>query len=89
MPKKKKKRKTGITGRFGSRYGTKIRQRVKSIEEEMKGYHECPKCGAEKVKRVGTGIWKCERCETKFAAKAYKPSITPIKKKVAEEATEE
>lgn len=88
MPKKEKKKKTGPTGRFGPRYGTKIRARVKSIEEQMKGDHECPKCGAEKVKRVGTGIWKCRRCGTKFAAKAYKPEITPLKKKMAEEIEE-
>ncbi len=88
MPKKEKKRKTGSTGRFGARYGTKIRQRVKSIEEEMKDYHKCLECGAGKVKRVGTGIWKCERCGTKFAAKAYKPNVTPIEKEVAAESAE-
>ena len=85
MPRKDKKKKTGSTGRFGPRYGTKIRARVKSIEEDMKGHHKCPECGAEKVKRVGSGIWKCHRCETKFAAKAYKPEITSVKEKIAEE----
>ena len=88
MAKKEKTRKTGSAGRFGPRYGTKIRQRVKSIEEDMKGQHRCVNCGADKVKRVGAGIWECERCETKFAAKAYTPSITSVKKKIEEESEE-
>ena len=85
MPKKKKKNITGSTGRFGPRYGTKIRQRVRSVEEKEKGYHICPECESKKVKRVGSGIWQCNRCGTKFAAKAYSPKITSIQKQIKAE----
>lgn len=88
MPRKKKKNKTGSTGRFGPRYGTRVRQRVKSVEEKVRDSHNCPKCGAKKVKRVETGIWKCNRCGTKFAAKAYNPNIISIEQQISEEAEE-
>jgi len=86
MPKKKKK--TGSTGRFGPRYGTRVRARVKSVEDRMKGRHTCPQCKAKNVTRVGTGIWKCDRCGNKFAAKAYVPETTSIQKQISEESEE-
>ncbi len=88
MPRKEKQNKTGSAGRFGPRYGTKARERVRNVEEEMRKKHECPKCEGEKVNRIGTGIWKCNRCGTKFAAKAYKPTVTPMKKEDVEEGEE-
>lgn len=86
MPRKKKKNKTGSTGRFGSRYGTRIRARVKSVEERMKGYHLCPECGAKTVNRAGSGIWECSRCGSKFAAKSYSPRYTSLQERIAGEA---
>ncbi len=86
MPKKKKR--TGSTGRFGPRYGTRVRARVKSVEDRMQGRHTCPQCQAKKVSRVGTGIWECERCGNKFTAKAYDPETTSIQKKISEESEE-
>lgn len=83
MPKKKEK--TGSTGRFGSRYGTRVRARVKSVEDRMKASHTCPQCKAKKVNRVSTGVWKCDRCGNKFAAKAYTPETTSIQKQISEE----
>lgn len=88
MPKKEKKSKVGSTGRFGPRYGTRVRARVKSVEEKEKGFHRCPECQSKKVKRVGSGIWKCNRCGTKFSAKAYTPEVTSIEKRISEEAEE-
>lgn len=85
MPRKKKKNKTGSTGRFGPRYGTRVRARVKSVEDRMKDHHKCPECGAETVSRAGTGIWECSRCGAKFAARAYTPEITSVQKQIAEE----
>lgn len=82
MPKKKKRNKVGSTGRFGPRYGTRIRQRVLSVEKRTKADHECPECESKKVKRVGSGVWKCSRCGTKFAAKAYTPEVTSIQKQI-------
>lgn len=88
MPKKEKKNKTGSTGRYGARYGTRVRERVRTVEDRMKGYHVCPECEAESVKRVASGIWKCNRCGTKFAAKAYSPKTTSIEKQISAEGEE-
>lgn len=85
MPKKEKRNRVGSTGRFGPRYGTRIRQRVRSVEERTKEDHECPECESNKVKRVGSGVWKCNRCGTKFAAKAYTPEVTSIQKQISSE----
>ncbi len=63
----------GSAGRFGARYGRVARRRVADIEAEMNADHECPDCGAERVSRVGTGIWECDRCGYRFAGGAYKP----------------
>ncbi|KXB03748.1 hypothetical protein AKJ45_00660 [candidate division MSBL1 archaeon SCGC-AAA261F19] len=81
MAKKKEKRsrKVGSAGRFGPRYGERIRKRVKAIEEEEKGNHFCPQCGAKSVHRVSAGVWKCERCEVKFTGGAYTPKGHKIK----------
>lgn len=78
MPEKKSKKESGSAARFGPRYGTKIRKRVQEIEKEQKKPHECPNCGAKKVKRLSSGIWKCTRCDVKFAAKAYSPKTRKI-----------
>ncbi len=61
------------TGRFGSRYGTRIRKNVAEIEKVQKKKHPCPVCTYQRVKRVGSGIWLCKKCGAKFAGGAYKP----------------
>ncbi|KXA91262.1 hypothetical protein AKJ63_01690, partial [candidate division MSBL1 archaeon SCGC-AAA259D18] len=86
MPKKEPRKKVGSAGRLGSRYGTRVRARVRAVEDREKGYHRCPECRSESVKRVGSGIWKCQRCKTKFAAKAYTPNIAPIEKEISQTA---
>lgn len=84
----KKKDEVGSSGRYGPRYGTRVRRKVSDIEETSKGIHRCPECKAKKVERVGSGIWKCGRCGLKFTAKAYVPETTPIKKKIKAESEE-
>ncbi len=67
-------KKVGITGRFGSRYGRKIKLRVKEIEEQYRTKkYECPNCKAIRVKRISTAIWQCLKCKVKFAGGAYIP----------------
>lgn len=88
MPKKESRKKVGSAGRLGPRYGTRVRARVRAVEDREKGYHLCPECKSKSVKRVGSGIWECQRCETKFAAKAYTPSITSIKKEISQTSEE-
>lgn len=68
-------KKVGPAGRFGPRYGTKIRKLIAEIERKQKQAYKCPSCGAVKVKRLGTAIWQCRRCGTKFASGAYMPSM--------------
>ena len=66
-------KKVGSAGRYGVRYGRKIRQRLLKVERMLKQKHKCPNCQKASVKRVSSGIWQCEKCGLKFAGKAYKP----------------
>ncbi|MHA1805772.1 MAG: 50S ribosomal protein L37ae [Promethearchaeota archaeon] len=68
----RKKSKSGISGRFGARYGTTLRKRWRKVMEREKGKIKCPRCeyrGA--VHRVSTGIWHCRKCDAKFTGGAY------------------
>lgn len=66
-------KKVGSAGRFGTRYGVTIRQKVAEVEKKQKRKHKCPVCNFLRVKRVSTGIWQCKKCGVKFAGKAYEP----------------
>ncbi|MFB6354522.1 MAG: 50S ribosomal protein L37ae [Halobacteriales archaeon] len=68
-----KRRRTGSSGRFGPRYGRVARRRVSEIEEAMREPHTCPDCGADRVARTDTGIWRCSRCDHTFTGGAYRP----------------
>lgn len=68
-----KTKKVGPTGRFGSRYGKKVRERVLKIEKKQRQRHICPSCKMKYVKRVAAGIYVCKKCGTKFASAAYYP----------------
>lgn len=71
MPRARK----GSTGKFGPRYGTKIRKLAVEVERKLRQRYRCPSCGALRVKRVSTSIWQCRRCGVKFAGAAYSPSV--------------
>jgi large subunit ribosomal protein L37Ae len=60
-----------MSGRFGSRYGKKIREAVLAADKKAKAKYRCPSCSREAVKRVSSGIWLCKKCNTKFASAAY------------------
>jgi large subunit ribosomal protein L37Ae len=64
-------KKVSTAGRFGSRYGKKIRQRIVDIEKKQRGWQKCPYCHKNRVKRVSKGIWQCRSCNTKFTGRAY------------------
>ena len=83
-------KKIGSTGRFGSRYGTKIRKLALAVDQKLKQRYKCPSCGAVRVKRITTSIWKCGRCGVKFAGGAYSLSaLAPSAEMKASGETEE
>ena len=69
MPTKLKKTKSA--GRFGARYGKRVRARLVKVETKQRVRQKCPFCGKLGVKRLSKGIWKCLRCEKKFASNTY------------------
>lgn len=71
----KKSKGVGSAGRFGTRYGRKLRSKISMVEAEQKKNHICPSCKKPKVKREAKGIWKCSKCGHKFAGRAYVPGV--------------
>lgn len=69
----KRTKKVGSAGRYQARYGVRARTRVRNIELTQKEKHVCPSCGHNRVKRVGTSIWQCGKCNIRFAGGAYSP----------------
>ena len=59
------------TKRFGARYGIRTKKKFAQIEKLQRAKHKCPYCNKLAVKRVALGIWKCNKCEVKYASKAY------------------
>ena len=69
----KRTKKVGPVGRYQARYGVRARSRVRNIEVIQRKKHICPGCGHTTVKRIGTGIWQCNKCGIKFAGGSYLP----------------
>ena len=66
-------KKVGSTGRFGPRYGAKLRRRVLDIEKKTSEPVRCPACATRALKRKAVGLWKCTKCDLLFAGGAYVP----------------
>ena len=66
-----KTKKVKSAGRFGARYGRSVRDRLVKIESKQRVKQKCPYCSKLGVKRLGSGIWSCSRCEKTFASDAY------------------
>lgn len=66
-----KLKKTGAAGRFGARYGTRVRKSLVKIEKKQRVKQKCPFCGKKGIKRISKGIWKCKKCDKKLASDAY------------------
>jgi len=64
-------KKVKITGKFGVRYGVKVKKMIKKIEGQKT--KNCPYCLKPALRRVHSGIWECKKCGVKFAGGAYKP----------------
>jgi large subunit ribosomal protein L37Ae len=66
-------KKVGSTGRFGSRYGAKLRRAVLDIDRRRHEPHRCPSCATRALKRVAVGLWECKKCGLQFAGGVYVP----------------
>jgi large subunit ribosomal protein L37Ae len=66
-------KKVGSTGRYGARYGAKLRRRVLDIEKKANEPVRCPSCATKALKRQAVGLWKCNKCDLLFAGGAYVP----------------
>jgi large subunit ribosomal protein L37Ae len=69
MPTKSKK--TRAAGRFGARYGKKVRIKLVNVEDKQRVRQKCPLCKRLGVKRLSKGVWKCKKCNKKFASDVY------------------
>lgn len=56
------------------RYGARIRKRYVSVQREKNALYRCPGCGRQRVKRAGTGVWRCAHCGKTYAGGAYSMS---------------
>jgi len=65
-----KSKKTRASGRFGARYGAKVRKRITKVEDTQRKKQSCPFCEGT-AKRLSKGIWKCNKCGKKFASGTY------------------
>lgn len=74
-----KGKKSGSAGRFGARYGLRVRRRISEIESRQHAHHACPNCRTGRLKRESTGVWQCRKCDHKFAGGAYVPFTTGYK----------
>jgi len=66
-----KSKKTKSAGRFGARYGKRVRDRLVNVESKQRKRQKCPLCGRLGAKRLSKGIWKCPKCNKKFAGGTY------------------
>ena len=63
-------KKVKAAGRYGARYGRKIRTKITEIEAEQRKKQKCIFCNGT-AKRLSKGIWKCKKCKKKFASDTY------------------
>ena len=66
-----KTKKSRASGKFGARYGKKVRERYSNVEDKQRKKQKCPYCEKLSAKRLSTGIWKCNKCDKTFTGGAY------------------
>jgi len=65
-----KTKKVKAAGRFGVKYGRSVRNKISEIESLQRKKQKCIFCDGT-AKRLSKGIWKCKKCEKKFAGPTY------------------
>ncbi len=65
--------KLSAASRYGPRYGSTLKKKIKDIEETQRKKQVCPQCNRRSLKRKEYGIWKCTKCRAKIAGGAYTP----------------
>lgn len=53
------------------RYGARIRKQYKAVQRDKNALYKCQSCGRVTVKRISTGIWRCNHCKATYAGGAY------------------
>ncbi len=66
-----KLKKVGAAGRFGARYGKRVRAKLADVEVKQRVRQKCPLCKKFGVKRTSKGIWECPKCLKRFASDVY------------------
>ncbi|MDO8467995.1 MAG: 50S ribosomal protein L37ae [Nanoarchaeota archaeon] len=66
-----KTKKVGASGRFGARYGKKVRARVTIVENKQRQHQRSPFNPKGKAKRIASGIWKDKKSGRIFAGNTY------------------
>jgi len=67
----KRTKKVGITGKYGTRYGSTLRKLLRKIEVSQHSAYRCVFCGKDCVKRQCAGIWECRSCKKVVAGGCY------------------
>ncbi|MEK6823567.1 MAG: 50S ribosomal protein L37ae [Nanoarchaeota archaeon] len=66
-----KTKKIKSAGRFGARYGKTPKARLVKVEEKQRVKQKCPFCKRLSAKILSKGIWKCSKCNKKFASRVF------------------
>ena len=66
-----KSKKAKSAGRFGARYGKRVRDKLVKVEVKQRVKQKCPFCEREGAKRLSKGVWECSKCGKKFASNNY------------------
>ena len=72
-----KTKKVGMSGKFGARYGSKVRKAWNVITEKQKGLVKCPRCETKlRNMRQYNGLWHCKKCDATWTGGCWE-STTP------------
>ena len=63
-------KKVKAAGRFGARYGRRVRVKIAELESVQRKKQSCIFCNGV-AKRLSKGIWLCNKCGKKFAHHTY------------------